>query len=458
MRLALPVTSLLGLAWMAWAPRAASAEPVERRLHVGDAVASSFLWNDWNRFQENYHPLYIGDDDPRTAWVEGVEGNGEKQWIRLSVTPLEGATRLRLRLRAGYHKSKSLFSANARPREVVVKLLPSGVSRPVTLADDGEGWQEVSVDQPAGKLDGVELTVVSAYPGTRYTDLCISDAQIFVTAETRENPAFEKTRRDALLVWKKERNEAARLFKQSSAKDLPVLPSYRFETHETAGNDAELWEKCGQDQRCWTEGALAHAGDLEKTNGAALAVAREVLQGKGVGLGRVAPVDKRAFPTVDGLYVPELWAHLEHDFGNRGLEMPLVDTLSALRSGELGALESQTGPTVDQALSGKAPGCKSSKARTHVWLRRERSEAGPEVVRALLSVRCGRIEVRDGAEDVAALQIAVYDAEGRLELTAGPGYVNAFRWSDTGVISGGRGVYPDGRTAELRQPDLAKNP
>lgn len=448
------VPSLLCILYCA----SAFGEPVERRLHVGDAAASSFLWNDWNRFQENYHPLYIGDDDPKTAWVEGVEGNGEKEWIRLSVTEMEGATRLRLRLRAGYHKSKTLFLANARPKDVTVKLTPSGVEKKFTLADDGDNWQEVIVEQPAGKLDGVELTVLSVYPGTKYTDLCISDAQVLVTAETRENPAFEKSKLDKLLAWKKERNEAARLFKQSAAKDLPVLPSYRFSASEAPEDAPQLWEKCGQDHLCWTRESLARAGALEKTHAGALAVARDALAGKNISHGRIAPADKRPFPSVDGLYVPDLWVHLEHDFGNRGLEVPLVNTLAALRSDQLNALESLEGPSVEDALAGKAPGCKSKKGQTFIWLRRDKPASGPEHVAAMLMVRCGRIEVRDGWEDASSLQVAVYDAEGQLSLTAGPGYVNAFRWNETGTIAGGNAVYPDGRTAELRQPDIAKNP
>jgi hypothetical protein len=48
----------------------------ERRLHVAAAESSSYLINDWNKFQENYLPLYVGDDDPRTAWSLKTEGIG----------------------------------------------------------------------------------------------------------------------------------------------------------------------------------------------------------------------------------------------------------------------------------------------------------------------------------------------------------------------------------------------
>ena len=58
---------LLGLAALL-APRAGHAGPArERRLHLVSAEASSYLVNDWNRFQENYLPLYIDDDDPHTT-------------------------------------------------------------------------------------------------------------------------------------------------------------------------------------------------------------------------------------------------------------------------------------------------------------------------------------------------------------------------------------------------------
>jgi hypothetical protein len=447
--------TILGLLCL---PALALAEPVERRLHIDQAAASSFLWNDWNRFQENYHPSYVGDDDPRTAWTEGVDGNGEGQWIRMPVTEMEGATQLRMRLRAGYHKSHSLFLANARPKEITIKLLPSNVTRKVTL-EDSESWQEVVVTQPAGKLDGVELIMGAVYPGTKYTDLCISDVQLYVTAETPENPAYEKSKLARLKAWKGERLDAARMFKNSSGKDLPLLGSYRLTSTPHRDDMPPLWEKCQGDDVCWTRETLAIAaagGPLKEKHAAALAVAAEVIAGKGLAPGRVAPSDRRALPIVDGIEVPELWHHLEHDFNNQGLAMPLLASVASLRSDQLGALEARDLPALEAVLDAKAPGCKGAKPKNFVWLRRDKpAGGGPEAVRALLIAQCGRIEVREGYDDVGALQVAVYDAEGRLELTAGPGYVNAFRWSETNVLSGGAGIAWDGRTFELLPPEIA---
>jgi hypothetical protein len=447
------VVVLTGLSWTA----VASATPVERRLHIEQAAASSFLWNDWNRFQENYHPSYVGDDDPKTAWTEGADGNGEGQWLRMPVTEMDGATRLRMKIRAGYFKSPSLYRANARAREITIKLLPSEVKKKVAL-EDVEDWQEITVEQPAGKLEAVEIIVDAVYPGTKYTDLCVSDVQLYVTAETPENPAYEKSKLARLKAWKGERAEAARLFKASSGKDLPLLGSYRLTSTPMKDDPPSLWEKCEGDHVCWTRESLklAAAGPLKERHAAALALAAEVLDGKGLAPGRVAPGDRRALPIVDGIEVPELWHHLEHDFNNQGLAMPLLASVASLRADQLGALEERELPPLASVLEAKAPGCKGKKPKNVIWMRRDRTGAGgPEAVRALLIAQCGRIEVREGYADVGALQVAVYDAEGRLELTAGPGYVNGFSWSETNVLSGGRGVTWDGRTFELTAPEIA---
>jgi len=134
-------------------PTAAQAGPArERRLHLVAAEASSYLVNDWNRFQENYLPLYVGDDDPRTAWDLKTEGIGE--WIRMRVTPMENATHVRMKVRNGYQKSEKLFAANSRARTLTVVLLPSKTTVDVDLTDSF-GWQKIAVDQPAGPLDAV---------------------------------------------------------------------------------------------------------------------------------------------------------------------------------------------------------------------------------------------------------------------------------------------------------------
>ena len=164
-------------------PAAPTAAAIERRLHSDNIAASSFLWNDWNKFVENYHPNYVADDDPATAWVEGANGSGAGEWLHIQTTPLDRTTRIRLRVRNGYQKSKDLFRANARVKGATLRLLPSKIERKVTLADQ-DGWQDVAIDQPAGLVRRVELSITSVYEGSKYEDLCISDVQVFATSQT----------------------------------------------------------------------------------------------------------------------------------------------------------------------------------------------------------------------------------------------------------------------------------
>ena len=202
-------------------------QPVERRLYSDRIESSSFLWTDWNKFQENYHPNYIMDGDPATAWVEGADTSGKGEWVRVHLSPVEGATKVRLRVQNGYHKSKTLHEKNARLKEVEVKALPSGFTHKATLKDDME-WQEIAFEQPAGKLEAIELSVASVFEGSKYTDLCVSDLEVFVTGLNVENPAFEKAKLDELLAWKKNRLAAAAVLGSKKATELPILPGYRL--------------------------------------------------------------------------------------------------------------------------------------------------------------------------------------------------------------------------------------
>ena len=446
-------------------PALAAADPTERRLHPRLVDASSFLWNSWNRFQENYHPLYVADDDPKTAWTEGAASSGAGEWIRLQVTDMDGATRVRLKIRAGYQKTHPLFLANARPRDVTLKLLPGGVEQKTTL-EDAEGWQEVVVEQPSGKLAAIQLRVDSVYEGTKYTDLCISDVQVYVTAETRDNPAFEKSNLDKTLAWKAERVAAAKMFQKQAAKELAILPAYRYTYKEPTG-EIDWWEKCKgpNNAACVTRVVLARAkadAAFGKKFAPALLVAEKAAGDRaGYVTAQIVPMDKRPIPAVDGLRVPSLYEALEWSFGGNGMELPIVGVLGALRADQLGAFEIKDQVAFDDVMARKAPGCKSKSGKLYAWALKEHSADGKEVLRSLLMLRCGRVEAREGWDDVTQLQVAVYDDDGRLTLVAGPGYVNGFEWSaqkDKPLLIAGRSILIDGGTAELSSPEVAKNP
>ena len=406
----------------------AQGPPLERRLHLGTVEASSFLWNDWNKFQENYHPLYLGDDDPGTAWVEGAKGPGVGEWVRLKITALSGATRVRLRIRNGYQKSAHLYQANERVKDLEVKLLPSGKVLPATLTD-AQGWQELVVEQPAGPLEAIEVTVKSIYPGKNYEDLCISDIQVFATATTHDNPAFEKARFDKLIAWKKDRVKAAEIFKADSAKTMPVAPQYR---REVAYPWQEMRNPCKpNDDFCRTSTALTVAQKRIKDPAefaASFAVARAALSGMLAGFTPVqaVPKDTRKLPAIDGLCTPQL--SCDSVGCDDAVELPLGGALGLLQTAQLATFDVKAPPPVEQLFSARAPACHGDD-KTFAWASRD-TAAGKPILRALFLVECGEVYAREGSGYTAQAQLLVYDDRGRLALIASPNYVSLLRWRD----------------------------
>lgn len=423
----------------------ASLKEVERRLHVTSVEASSFLWNDWNAFQENYHPNYIADDDPTTAWVEGQKGVGKGEWVRMRVTPLRDATRLRLRVRNGYQKSDRLWKANGRPRTVTVTLLPSKVAATRTLVDQ-MGWQELLVDQPRGPLEAIELRVDDVTPGEKYEDTCVSDVQIFVTASTPDNPALERARFARLVAWKRERVEAARLFKSASGKAMPIGPQY---TTREEGESLSPPRGC-DDALCRSRFALASLG--ADTLGAELApragaVAKAVKPGlAGWRPVQVALKDKRPLPRVDGVCSTDLYACNEGIPCGEGMTLPLDGELGWLSTAQLGVFDVKEQPKIEEVISVKHPKCRArGETTTFAWALPGASGVsgasgasgdGRASIEALVVARCGAIESRDGYEPASQVQILVYGASGRLEAVATPITASALGWRERSGAEG----------------------
>jgi hypothetical protein len=184
-------------------------------LRSEDAKATSYLRSNWNRFTENYHPTYVLDEDPATAWVEGVDGNGEGQVLSIPVSTVRGVRAVRVRVRNGYQKSEALLRANAAPRDVRIHLLNPSGTRIATVDDTWEkamGWQEVVLGATKGDVAAVQIEVVTTHPGTRYADGCISDVLVDVDAATAYDATVEARKQSAMRAWIAGRVEAARYY------------------------------------------------------------------------------------------------------------------------------------------------------------------------------------------------------------------------------------------------------
>jgi hypothetical protein len=356
------------------------AAPLERRLHSDTIDASSFLWNDWNKFVENYHPAYVADDDPATAWVEGAKGSGAGEWLRVLLTPLDKTTRIRLHIRNGYQKSKDLFKANARAKQVTVRLLPSKAQAKIVL-EDKDGWQDAVVDQPSGLVSAVEIAIGSVYEGAKYEDLCISDVQVFATSLTPDNPAFEKSKHKALMDWRASRLAAAKLFK-SQKLQLPLYPAYAITATETkldaeTGSDFEVGymvEAASKDAafREWHDAlaiATAVAADLDALPRA-----------------QIAPTAQDRLVATDGLQIvrmQDLADEFEPRYNDGALRLPMLDYVSTLFTDQLRMLDVKDHKKVSEFLAENGR-CKADVS----WVQRTQAKDGPAKVAAIVLGRC----------------------------------------------------------------------
>lgn len=122
-----------------------------------------------------YYALNAIDGKSDTAWVEGVDGNGENEWIEFT---LDGEYDVNgIEIANGYRKSSDIFMKNGRVKQARI-IFSDGTSMDCELTDSAEGMQRIDFAS-AVKTNSVRLQIVSVYPGSKYTDTCISEVNIY---------------------------------------------------------------------------------------------------------------------------------------------------------------------------------------------------------------------------------------------------------------------------------------
>jgi hypothetical protein len=406
----------------------ASAAPLERRLHSDRVEASTYVWSERIAHDENYHPNFVADDNPATAWIES---SGAGEWLRLHLTNLKDTTRVRLRIRNGCQKSKDLWQANARAKQVTLRLLPSKAEKRVALTDT-EGWQDVAIDQPSGMLEAVELAIGSVYEGARSKDLCISDVQVHATSAAAEDPFRESSNRDGLISWRDARRATASAF--ASAKTLPLYPAYVTTTVTTrvgggwAGH--ELIAVATKDPafaKEWKEALAAAATATGRVHRVRLTLA-----------------NRTPIPAIDGFEIPTMHRMLTDGFAldSTAIRMPMEGVIEMLFADRLHAVDVEDNQTVRQFKAAKGR-C----ARDVHWVSR-----GPSAkIETLVIGRCQELPNRTGSWNAHSTELLVYNASGLLVLAVTEGSLEGYRWTTDGdrpMLVGGRSLLGDGYVIE----------
>lgn len=119
-----------------------------------------------------------------TAWCEGVQGDGEGQWVEVETCCPAGGNGIVLRVAPGYQKTDLIWRTNNRVAEAAVEVR-SGASSWKGDVRFTDSMVEQYVKLPEVTCSGArvtaKLTVTKVFPGSKYQDTCISDVGIFAS-------------------------------------------------------------------------------------------------------------------------------------------------------------------------------------------------------------------------------------------------------------------------------------
>ncbi|MES2996659.1 MAG: DUF4424 family protein [Verrucomicrobiota bacterium] len=130
------------------------------------------------------HRQYAADNirnDDNSFWSEGAAGSGEGEW--LEIVPAEPKPIIALDILPGCWNSKELFTANSRPKKLIVELNDSH-RFPVNVPD-GMQALHIPVANYAKAVKKIRLTFEDVWPGTKYEDLCVSRVRLHVRLDKK---------------------------------------------------------------------------------------------------------------------------------------------------------------------------------------------------------------------------------------------------------------------------------
>lgn len=143
--------------------------PEIRMQDVKDVSASSYL----SEKNIKHVPDLIMDGDTTTAWVEGVDGNGEGESITFTFGDLYAVSDIKIW--NGYQKSEDLYYKNARPAELELEFSDGSTER-ISLQDTSSGFQEFVLERHVTSY--VKVKIISTYEGSKYEDTVISEIEL----------------------------------------------------------------------------------------------------------------------------------------------------------------------------------------------------------------------------------------------------------------------------------------
>ncbi len=123
---------------------------------------------------DSHEPDCLVDGNTTTAWCEGVSGTGEGEWVEFNSDMKQNVHSIRIM--AGFNKSEDLYWKNSRPKDITITF-DDGTTTTSTLSDEPFAWHTITLSETV-QTSSLRITIDSTYPGSRYTDTCISEITI----------------------------------------------------------------------------------------------------------------------------------------------------------------------------------------------------------------------------------------------------------------------------------------
>ena len=148
-------------------------ESAEEEIEYGapefnSVYASSELAGDGSN---TYVAANLVDSDYSTAWVEGVEGYGEGEYIAFSGKGPQQVSKITIV--NGYWKSEEIYGKNSAVKTLEISF--SGGEKKQVALNYGYGKvTEIVLDEPI-VCETITMKVKSIYPGSECEDTCISE-------------------------------------------------------------------------------------------------------------------------------------------------------------------------------------------------------------------------------------------------------------------------------------------
>lgn len=135
------------------------------------AVSATSSLSEYNM---THSPEFAKDESLSTAWVEGVSGNGEGEFLMFTFDNMYQVSGFDIC--AGYQKNEDIYSKNARPKEIELEF-SNGTKHKITLGDVNE-IQTFQLPEPVNSTS-VSVKILSVYSGWKYTDTAISEISFY---------------------------------------------------------------------------------------------------------------------------------------------------------------------------------------------------------------------------------------------------------------------------------------